>query len=43
MRLLKKSEVTMGMDWLFGYDFFKEVGSGDKVRIISNGRRAIAM
>ena len=47
MRLLKKSQVTVGFDhpdFLFDHKFYRTSQSlVDKVRIISNGKKAVAM
>jgi hypothetical protein len=43
MRLLKTADVTMGVNSLLSKDFYRNMPSGTEIRIISNGKRAIAM
>ncbi len=42
MRLIKKAAVTLAYEGLLHEDFFKKIPSGEKIRIISNGRESIA-
>jgi len=43
MRLVKQADVTIADDFLLHGNFFRQITSGDKVRIISNGKSGIVM
>ena len=43
MRLLKRADVAVEAGFIYGSDFFNQTKSGDKVRIIGNGKEAIVM
>jgi len=43
MRLLKKADVSVEAGFMYKQDFFNNTKSGDKIRIISNGKEAVVM
>ena len=43
MRLLKRADVSVEAGFIYGSDFFNHTKSGDKVRIIGNGKEAVVM
>jgi len=43
MRLIKQADITISDDYLLHKDFFRQIKSGEKVRIISNGKSGIVM